>query len=143
VVVGVGVYVFVNHVGIEDASAEGAAEEFDAALKPFAGQSPLIEIESEDEVRIHRDRIPAASTRRKIETINVLVWDADDDKLVRVSLPWWLVRMKAGPVEFSTRGSPLDHHDLDLTVEDLERYGPGLLVNFEDPRGQRVLVWAQ
>lgn len=29
----------------------------------------------------------------------------------------------------------------DITVEEIERYGPALLVDHESPRGDRLLIW--
>jgi hypothetical protein len=37
----------------------------------------------------------------------------------------------------------MDLEDLRLTVEDLERYGPTLIVDHKAPDGDRVLVWSK
>ena len=39
--------------------------------------------------------------------------------------------------------SKLDLEDLKLTVEDLERFGPTLIVDHQGTSGERVLVWSQ
>jgi hypothetical protein len=37
----------------------------------------------------------------------------------------------------------LDLEDMKLTVEDLERYGPTLILDHKERGGDRVLVWSQ
>ena len=37
----------------------------------------------------------------------------------------------------------MDLEDLKLTVEDLERFGPTLIVDHRSTSGERVLVWSQ
>ena len=43
----------------------------------------------------------------------------------------------------STGGDDIQFEDLHLTAEELERYGPALLVDHKGRDGQRVLVWTQ
>ena len=40
-------------------------------------------------------------------------------------------------------GGQLELEDLKLTVEDLERFGPTLIVDHKSTGGERVLVWSQ
>ncbi len=40
-------------------------------------------------------------------------------------------------------GSKMDLDDLKLTVEELERFGPTLIVDHKTSSGERVLVWSQ
>ncbi len=75
----------------------------------------------------------------------VLVYDADEGTIVRVSMPLWLVEMglEAGR-DKEDGGHDADfrkRYDLDWrAVKDLGRYGRGLLVSVEEERS-RVLVW--
>ena len=40
-------------------------------------------------------------------------------------------------------GKHMDLEDLRLTAEDLERFGPTLIVDHRNTSGERVLVWSQ
>src|SRR6478752_7712524 len=40
-------------------------------------------------------------------------------------------------------GHHMDLEDLRLTAEDLERFGPTLIVDHKNASGERVLVWSQ
>ena len=74
----------------------------------------------------------------------MLVFDESDRKLVRVSLPLWLVRKidKDGELDFGdeARISPkaCDHA---CRLEDIEKAGLGVLVEVEEDGGDQVLVW--
>jgi hypothetical protein len=52
------------------------------------------------------------------------------------------LRLKSrGTIDFN--GGQLELEDLKLTVEDLERFGPTLIVDHKSTGGERVLVWSQ
>jgi hypothetical protein len=138
------VYYFFQHVGIDTVSAESAEKEFETARRPFARQQPLLLLDGHD-VKIN----PAEKARRnesgdQIENLHILAFDPDEDKLVRLSIPWWLVRMKGtGRVRLNSGTSMFDSDRVSLDIEDLERHGPGLILDAADRNGQRVLIWAQ
>jgi hypothetical protein len=60
-------------------------------------------------------------------------------------MPFWLLRMTKGqPIRISSNDDPgSDAVKLKITVEDLERRGPGLILDHKEASGERVLVWAQ
>ena len=49
--------------------------------------------------------------------------------------------MRGSAIDFN--GRQMDLEDLKLTVEDLERFGPTLIVEQKSADGSRVLVWSQ
>lgn len=79
--------------------------------------------------------------------LNVLVYDPDDEKLVRVSLPMWLARKiarhEAGELDFDDEAGERVRRRLGhrLRFEDVERAGLGTLLEVEDDDGSQVLVW--
>lgn len=144
VVFGVGAYYIFHHVGIETVSAESAQQQFEEARKPFANQPPLLIVEGRH-VRINpAEKERTAASGKRIDDLHVLAWDPDEDKLVRLRIPWWLVRMKTGGrVRLNSGTSIFDGDEVSLDIEDLERHGPGLILDAADRDGQRVLIWAQ
>jgi hypothetical protein len=78
--------------------------------------------------------------------LNVLVYERDEGKLVRVSVPMWFVRAAERRVDWDKE---LDHDDDDaarhvrrhVRLEDLEKAGLGLLVEVDEEDGEKVLVW--
>lgn len=140
--VGAGVFVFFRQVDIESVTPETAELSFDEVRAKFAGQEPFIELTGEGADRtvrvIRRDRLSADEP----ETLHVMAWDPDDDRLVRIRFPMWLLRLgNNGTINFSE--NDFDLENLDLTVEDLDAHGPGLILDFEDDDSERVLVWTE
>ena len=76
--------------------------------------------------------------------MNIIAFDARDERVVRMDIPFWLLRLKMHGTLINAHGSGnIDLAKLKLTVEDLERFGPTLIVDHRDADGSRVLVWSQ
>lgn len=82
--------------------------------------------------------------------LNVLVWNREDNELVRVSLPMWIVRRAERHVDwddddaFDGDRRAKDHVREALRhvrLEDLEKAGLGILAEVEEEDGNQVLVW--
>ena len=130
-----------SHVDVRSTTVSAASSDFESVRARFASQKPLIELDDRgDFVHANTDR-PAGAVRP--QTLNVMAFDPDDEKVVRMELPFWLLRLKSGSGSFSMGGEDFDLAKLRLTVEDLERYGPTLILDHKDRKGTRVLVWSQ
>jgi hypothetical protein len=143
-VVGGTAYFFSRHISTQIAPSDDAAHEFAAARERFTGQQPLVEIRRGDQAVVHREVIPVSMPATKLESLRVLAYDTHARKLVRVSIPFWLLRM-APSRNFSliNNGIDFDSERVHLTVEDLERRGPGLILDQTEHGGSQVLVWAE
>lgn len=140
---GAGIYYFTRNIDARTVSTEAAAGEFDAVRARFTGQRPLIELdESGGFVKSNVDR-PTPAGARQPEALYVLAFDPDDGGLVKVTVPFWLLRLKAGGATVDFNGNSMNLEDLKLTVEDLERFGPTLVLDQTNRGGDRVLVWSQ
>lgn len=145
-VVGGTAFFIYRHVNTQYASESSAGQEFATARARFAGQQPLIEIRRDQEPILHRDAGRGTRpTERKLESLRVLAYDEREEKLVRVTIPFWLLRMV--PSKHLTflhdEGIDLDTSRIRLTLEDVERRGPGLILDEKDRRGSQVLVWTE
>ena len=130
-----------SHVDVRSTTETAATNDFDAVRARFSTQKPLIELDDHGEfIRANTDR-PAGATRP--ESLSVMAFDPDEEKVVRVDLPFWLLRLKSGGSRISVGGGDVDLRKLRLTVEDLEHFGPTLILDQKDHRGSRVLVWTQ
>ena len=134
-----------RHVNTQITPNENAEQQFAEARARFAGQKPLIEIRRDHEPILHREVIPASMPAAKLDTLRVLAYDTHARKLVRVSIPFWLLRMAPSKhMSFmSDAGIDFDSDRVRLTLEDLERRGPGLILDQADRRGSQVLVWTE
>jgi hypothetical protein len=140
--VGTAFFVFRQHVNAQFVSSRTAEQEFRDARQRFSGQRPLIEVVPGDKPVIHQRE----GKEIELQTLRALAFDPATGKLVRVSMPFWLLRM-APSRHFSFRSSgdfDFDSERLNLTLDDVERAGPGLLLDTRDPRkGTLVLVWTE
>jgi hypothetical protein len=139
----VGFYFVSQHVETKPATAAAAASEFEAVKASFAGQKPLIELDRNGRfLRSHTDR-PAPANAAVPNDLHLLAFDPSDGRIVRFSIPFWLLRRRPGNATIDLNGSRMDLEDLRLTVEDLERYGPAVIVDHSAPDGERILVWSK
>lgn len=142
-IAGAGFYFVSRHIETRAVTAADAAAAFASEKARFAEQTPLIELDSRgDFVRAHTDRpVPAHAGRPS--HLHLLAHDPSEGRIVRFRLPFWLLRTRAGRGTIDLDGTRLDLEELQVTVDDLERYGPALIVDHETPDGERVLVWSQ
>ena len=140
---GAGIYYFSQNVQATKATPAIARDEFEAVRTRFQGQTPLIELDEEgDFLRSRTDREAPHGVRRP-ETLHVMAFDPDDGGLVKVTIPFWLLRMKLNNPVVNFGGHDMDLEDLKLTVQDLDRFGPSLVLDQTNRGGDRVLVWSQ
>jgi hypothetical protein len=140
---GVGIYFFSQHIETRTESPAGAARAFEQVSSRFSDQKPLIELDEHGRyLRSNTDR-QAAPGAKTPEALHVMAFDPDDGRIVRVDIPFWLLRLKLRGSSIDFNGHRMELEDLKLTVEDLERYGPALVVDHRARSGERVLVWAQ
>jgi hypothetical protein len=138
-----GIYYFTQNIEAKKASPAAAAAEFESVRSRFQGQKALIELDERGHfLRSHTDRPPPKNTRAP-EALYVLAFDPDDEGLVKVTVPFWLLRLKMKHTRVDLGGGRVDLEDLKLTVEDLERFGPTLILDQTNSGGDRVLVWSQ
>jgi len=152
VIVGVGVIAIAGFVLYQQfspqastISASSADEEFRQIAAQFAGQKPLLELK-DDEPVLDKSRVKPSGTVAPVEALHIIVWQPDEGKLVKVNLPFWILRMTKGrPISIGSRSTGFDSErvHLNITAEELESYGPGLVIDRKEAGGGRVLVWAR
>lgn len=125
-----------------------------AALLAFVSAGCLVQVETVRDAgpefaRARREASRLQGRSGPAHELNVLVFDPKEGKLVRVSLPMWLVRK----VEKKANGG--DGFDIDfdsderaeravrrhVRLEDIEKAGLGVLLEVEEDDGEQVLVW--
>ena len=132
------VWLFVSIVDRNSADERAAVRAFDQVRVRFDHAAPIIRLESNGPVVTRR---PPSSSVQRIRTLNVLAWDADDGKLTKATVPFWLLRLKDGPFDLSEGGAGFHvSRPIKIRVADVERYGPSLLLD-ENHGSDHVLVW--
>jgi hypothetical protein len=138
---GSAVWLFTQSVDVGKADEIVATQEFDRVRAQFAGMKPVLELRDGEPVLARKP--PDRSSGVRLTTLHVLHWDPDDDNLARVDLPFWLIRLKSGPIEIVSDDNVMNDGDLGITVEELERFGPTLVADHEGRGGDRLLIWTQ
>jgi len=147
--VGGGIFFYSRHVSHRTLDHRDALAEFENARKSLAGQTALVEIPEVREWRredlgktsvvVHRS--PDAP-RRPIRTLRILAYDKREARLTSVDVPGWLLQLTtvSGRVRLSSTGFFSSDQ---IMLEDLERHGPGLVLETTTNEGARVLVWSE
>jgi len=140
-VVGIGLTVmfFVRSTEITEADRPRADEVWQEIRGRFPGARPVLEVRDHETAALTREP-PATPVPRRLESLHIAAWDSRKASLFRMTLPFWLLRVKSGAI---TIGEDIAARRLDITVEQLEQFGPALLVDHEAPGGDRVLVWTE
>jgi hypothetical protein len=138
-------YFIYHHVQTQFTPNETAEQRFHEARARFTGQQPLIEMRRDDRPVIHNRPPSTPASVAKLETLRVLAYDQRARKLVNVSIPFWLLRLAPSKkLSFlSDNGIDFDADRVHLTIADLERRGPALILDQADRRGSQVLVWTE
>lgn len=134
---GTGAYFVLRHLDTRTATEAETIREVEAIRARFAGRAPLVEVSSGrmDDIRINRAQSPDG---RPVTTIHVISWKSADSEMVRTEVPLWLMRFSTVNLLSQLGVGP---ERLRLTVEDVERYGPGIVLDYGAPAADRVLVW--
>ena len=142
-IVGLGsaVWLFTRAVNIGTADAKSAERSFEEIRERFEGVTPVLDVRN-DEPSITREP-PAQTTGERLTSLRIIAWDGSDERFTRIDLPFWLLRLKKGPIQFSHQEEVFGRQRLRLTVEQLERYGPTLVLDHEGQRGSHVIVWTE
>jgi hypothetical protein len=140
-IVGGTAYFFYRHIDAQFTGQSSADETFEQTRARFAGQQPLVELSREDEPIVHH---PAGS-RREVRALHALVYDESSGKLTHVDVPGWLLRVMSagGRLRIANLDGFGDDETAKLTLDDLERHGPGIVMDVKRLRGSQLLVWTE
>lgn len=143
-VVGVGYWMY-RQMDVKTIKAADAQQQFEAVRARFQGQVPYVEVsfsDNREEATVHRELEKPARTT--LTRLRVAAYDEREGSFVQLSLPFWLVRLGGKGHVNLRQGSGFDPGvQLSITPEDLERRGPGLVLDTVGRHGQHVLVWAE
>lgn len=106
-----------------------------------------VEHASNPAAAFERARAEAQRVARRggtVHELNMLAYDPDEAELTRVSLPMWLCRKMKGDLDLGGSDERLARSlGQHLRIQDIERAGPGVLVEVEEEDGEQVLVWLE
>jgi hypothetical protein len=114
------------------------------AIAAAGGTEPFLERQPNGDFALRRDLEPPNPV--PIGRLHLLAWIPARSKMVEVRVPAWFVRLKAGS-SFGLAALAAEFADaLDgrepFRLEDLQRRGPGLLMDLRLDDGRRILIWS-
>lgn len=132
-----GAYFVLRHMEKRAGSEAEAVQEIDALKARFGSRPPLVEIIDPQRVDIRINR-PVEASASRVDTIHVINWKSDTGELIRTDIPLWLMRFSTLNIASQLGIAP---EKFRLTVSDVERYGPGIVIDYGSQGTFRVLVW--
>ncbi|HLG58192.1 MAG TPA: hypothetical protein VI485_22800 [Vicinamibacterales bacterium] len=139
-VVAIGVWAATSLFDNQSMDESAAARTLDEVRSQFAGAQPVVDLRPDGAVLLRR---PPETKPAPLKTLHVLRWNVQDEEMTRVDVPFSLLRMTDSPFEVSLEPDATGLRvSTSLHVDDIERYGPALLVDDRLPDGGRVLVWS-
>lgn len=142
VAAGAGTFWLMRHVNTSPSSATQAVKTFEQERARFGAEKPLIGIEDVENGPAVQKRIDALPTSAvKPTEMAILVWDPDQERTVRIALPFWLLKLGKRKIDIGSNAFDFDRFRID--PRDLERIGPKLIADIQRPGGERVLVWSR
>jgi hypothetical protein len=79
-------------------------------------------------------------TRAAPGKVVMLAWEREDDRLIRVTTPYWALRAGSWKLNAARVIAPvLDR----VSLADLDRCAPGLIVDQRTAGGGRVVIWTE
>ncbi len=144
-VVGFG-YWMVRQMDFSQTSAGNPQQEFETLRAQFQGQTAFVDLSlsaDREEATVHREL--EQPTRTPLTRLRIALYDEREHRLVRFSLPFWLLRLGGNkPVNLRQGSSGFDPGvRLTVTTEDLERRGRGLVLDTVGRHGERILIWSE
>ena len=139
---GLGVFVWTASrvTTVERMGTNAASYRFRGVLQQFEDPQPMLTMNGGGRVTRHtrtsKSLVPTVPTH-----LNVLAWRGSSVGLVEVQIPMWFLRMKGPAINFLLKDTKFDLQAWRLTVEELQDWGPGVVLDHHSGRGERVLIW--
>jgi hypothetical protein len=131
-------YYFLRHLQTAPATETDTLRQFDALRARFGPRPPLVEVVDLRSADIRINRAPHPEGRRAT-TMHILTWNVDGDRL-ESDVPLWLMRFSSVNILSRLGVAP---EKFRLTVEDVARYGPGIVAEVRQPGRSDVMIWVE
>jgi flagellar basal body-associated protein FliL len=148
VAAGTAIWFVAGHRETAHVSASVAEVEFARIRSRFSHQQPLVDMS----VRQPAAPLPAATPAQPLRTFHTVIFDTrGGERIVRISVPYWVARHYArhdGYFRWLGELTFLDDTEFDpeaiwVSLDQLERRGPGLVVDYRRPSGGQFVSWIE
>ena len=143
VAAGTAIYFVTQHVQTGRSTSTEALRTFEGVRASFGAQRPLYELDQSDEPRAVRPLRELPTSPKPSTNLWILAWDPGEERTVKLSLPFWMLRLGRHDVSVVKKDAGFNLEGLQLDVDELARVGPALVFEFRNHEGVRVLVWTE
>jgi hypothetical protein len=147
-VIGGAIFLFLSHRKSVAVSAQRAAAEFSELRQHFPNQRPLLDMNR----REASETLNVREGQAQLRSFHTVIFDTrGSERLVRITVPYWFACQFAGKDgDFNWLGqltflddTEFDAEAIHLSLVQLERRGPGLVVDFKHPGGGQFMSWVE
>jgi hypothetical protein len=140
------IFFYFAHHHSKHVSAQAAEAEFQLLRDRFAGQKPLLDM---DERRASID-MSAQATAAPLHAFHTMIFDTrGGERLVQVTMPYRFGRL-LGRGGFRWLGeltflddTEFDPEPIHLSLDQVARHGPGLVVDYRHASGGQFIAWVE
>lgn len=133
---------FRQNLKVAEKTEDAVRLDFEAVRAKFPGQQPLIQM-VDGRPHYAAERATRDAPVKTPTTLHVIAYNQDEGKVVTFSLPFWLLRLQSGPFRMSAYQQGWDDRGVSFDVKDIEKHGPGIIIDMSEGRQARVIVWAE
>ena len=146
--VGLGLWFFVSHHESSLVSKQSAEAEFSQLRSRFSTQPALIDMN----FRQPADTSSMGQSVVSLHTFHTVIFDTrGSQRIVHITVPFWFARLFAGrDGEFRWLGqltflddTEFDSEAIRLSLDQLEQWGPGLIVDYQPRSGGPFISWVE
>jgi len=146
-VVATGLWFFARYHQSSPVSKQSAEAEFSQLRARFSTQQPLIDMSLREPVETSIGRSVAP-----LHTFHTVIFDTrGSQRIVHITVPFWLARRFAdrdGKFTWLGQLTFLDDTEFDsetirLSLDQIEQWGPGLIVDYAHPSGGQFISWVE
>ena len=128
-------------VTVERTDPRQALQEFTAVRDALGPAEPMLRVNASG--RVVRGTPSIVGETQRPSQLKVLAYQAGEKRLARANVPFWFFKLKGPAIQFALRGTEIDLKRLGITAADLEKHGPGLVLDEISSNGDRLLVWTE
>jgi len=133
---------------VADVTAQRAEAEFSELRGRFSNQQPLLDMSRREASAV------AASPggQAPLRSFHTVIFDRrGGERIVRIAVPYWFARRFAGrDGRFEWLGqltflddTEFDPEAIELSLDEIERRGPGLVADYHHPGGGQFISWVE
>ena len=143
---GTAIWFVAHHRQSASVSASAANAEFAQIRSRFSRRPPLINMA----IRQPNEAAAATAATDPLRTFHTVIFDTrGGERIVRISVPYWLARRYArhdGAFQWLGELTFLDDTEFDperifVSLDQIERRGPGLVVDYRHKSGGQFISW--